>query len=58
MNLLINETAFHKLKLWAIEPSNPSKVKVFGPGIENGVKTNQATHFTVDCQGAGNGKLN
>ena len=42
--------------LWAIEPSNPSKVRVFGPGIEKGVKTNLLTHFTVDCTGAGNGK--
>lgn len=40
-----------------MEPSNPSKVKVYGPGVEKGVKTNQPTYFTVDCQGAGSGKL-
>lgn len=43
--------------MWAVEPSNPSKVKVYGPGVEKGVKTNQQTHFTVDCKGAGSGKL-
>jgi hypothetical protein len=43
--------------MWAVEPSNPSKVKVYGPGVEKGVKTNQQTYFTVDCKGAGAGKL-
>jgi filamin len=43
--------------MWAIEPSNPSKVKVYGPGVEKGVKTNQPTYFTVDCNGAGSGML-
>ena len=43
--------------MWAIEPSNPSKVKVYGPGVEKGVKTNQQTYFTVDCKGAGAGKF-
>ncbi len=43
--------------MWAIEPSNPGKVKVYGPGVESGIKTNQPTHFTVDCRGAGSGKL-
>lgn len=42
--------------MWAVEPSNPNKVKVYGPGVEKGVKTNRPTHFTVDCSGAGNGK--
>lgn len=41
--------------MWAVEPSNPSKVKVYGPGVEKGVKTNQPTFFTVDCRGAGSG---
>jgi hypothetical protein len=45
------------LKVWAIEPSNPGKVRVYGPGIEKGVKTNQKTYFTVDCAGAGVGML-
>lgn len=43
--------------MWAIEPSNPGKVKVYGPGVESGIKTNQPTHFTVDCRGAGTGKF-
>jgi hypothetical protein len=43
--------------MWAVEPSNPSKVKVYGPGVEKGVKTNQQTYFTVDCKGAGAGKF-
>lgn len=32
-------------------------MRVYGPGVEKGVKTNQPTHFTVDCTGAGNGKF-
>ena len=42
-------------QMWAGEPSKPNKVKVYGPGVEKGVKTNRPTHFTVDCTGAGNG---
>lgn len=30
-------------------------VKVFGPGVEDGLKANEPTHFTVDCSGAGDG---
>jgi hypothetical protein len=41
--------------MWAVEPSNPGKVRVYGPGVENGIKTNQPTYFTVDCKGAGSG---
>jgi filamin len=43
--------------MWAVEPSNPGKVRVYGPGVESGIKTNQPTHFTVDCTGAGSGKF-
>lgn len=33
-------------------------VKVFGPGVErSGLKANEPTHFTVDCSGAGDGKV-
>ena len=39
------------------EPSNPAKVKVYGPGVEKGVKTFTPTHFIVDCKAAGPGKL-
>ncbi|XP_049441714.1 filamin-B isoform X1 [Epinephelus fuscoguttatus] len=38
--------------------SHPSKVKVFGPGVERtGLKANEPTHFTVDCSGAGDGDV-
>ncbi|MED6241044.1 hypothetical protein ATANTOWER_018906, partial [Ataeniobius toweri] len=38
--------------------SHPSKVKVFGPGVErSGLKANEPTHFTVDCSGAGDGDV-
>ena len=45
------------MKMWAVEPSNPGKVKVYGPGVEPGCKTNQPTYFTVDCRGAGSGDV-
>lgn len=35
---------------------SPSSVKVYGPGVKPGVKTNQPTHFVVDCKEAGPGK--
>ncbi|CAF0892142.1 unnamed protein product, partial [Didymodactylos carnosus] len=44
-------------KVWPTEPSNPSKVKVYGPGVERGVKMNIPTHFTVDCKEAGPGDI-
>lgn len=38
--------------------SHPDMVKVFGPGVErSGLKANEPTHFTVDCSGAGDGKV-
>ncbi|CAF2157131.1 unnamed protein product [Rotaria magnacalcarata] len=40
-------------RVWPTEPSNPSKVRVYGPGVERGVKMNAPTHFTVDCKEAG-----
>lgn len=36
---------------------DPSKVQVFGPWIEPGVKPNIATHFNVDAREAGDGDL-
>jgi len=42
--------------VWPTEPSNPSKVRVFGPGVERGVKMNIPTYFMVDCKEAGPGK--
>ncbi|KPP72462.1 filamin-B-like, partial [Scleropages formosus] len=38
--------------------SHPSKVKVFGPGVERtGLKAGEPTHFTVDCTDAGEGDV-
>ena len=39
------------------DPTDPSKVKVFGPGVEPGVKAKQPTHFTVDSKLAGPGDV-
>uniref|UniRef100_A0A0L8H0B8 Calponin-homology (CH) domain-containing protein n=1 Tax=Octopus bimaculoides TaxID=37653 RepID=A0A0L8H0B8_OCTBM len=36
---------------------SPSSVKVYGPGVKPGVKTNQPTHFVVDCKEAGPGDV-
>ncbi|CAL8084394.1 unnamed protein product [Calicophoron daubneyi] len=38
------------------EPSQPGKVRVFGPGIESCVR-GQPTQFTVDCKQAGQGNV-
>lgn len=38
------------------EGSHPSRVKVYGPGVEKtGLKANEPTYFTVDCSEAGQG---
>ncbi|CAL1273258.1 unnamed protein product [Larinioides sclopetarius] len=37
------------------EPTDTNKVKVFGPGVEPGVKAQVPTHFNIDCRGAGTG---
>jgi filamin len=39
------------------QPTNPSKVQVFGPGVEKGVKSRKTTHFNVDAREAGPGDL-
>ncbi|XP_052780237.1 filamin-A-like isoform X2 [Mya arenaria] len=39
------------------EPVKPGNVKVFGPGVEKGVKTFVMTYFTVDCRSAGPGDV-
>nr|VZI14117.1 unnamed protein product [Spirometra erinaceieuropaei] len=38
------------------EPTNPGKVRVYGPGVES-VTRGQPTHFTVDCKQAGPGSV-
>ena len=35
-----------------------SKVKAYGPGLEDGNKTGESTYFTIDMRKAGEGKLN
>lgn len=39
------------------EDSRPDQVKVYGPGIEPGLKAEEPTYFTVDCSKAGNGDV-
>lgn len=39
------------------EPTDSNKVRVFGPGVEPGVKAQVPTHFNIDCRGAGAGKI-
>ncbi|XP_052680465.1 filamin-C-like isoform X8 [Crassostrea angulata] len=39
------------------EPSKPANVKVYGPGVEKGVKTMVKTYFIVDCTSAGPGDI-
>ncbi|XP_021363284.1 filamin-A-like isoform X15 [Mizuhopecten yessoensis] len=39
------------------EPSKPGNVKVYGPGVEKGVKTGVKTYFVVDCKTAGPGDI-
>ncbi|GIY01877.1 filamin-A [Caerostris darwini] len=39
------------------EPTDTNKVKVFGPGVEPGVKAQIPTHFNIDCRGAGTGNI-
>ena len=41
----------------AIEDYDPDQVKVFGPGVENGVNPKEETHFTVDITDAGDAPL-
>ncbi|XP_015175447.1 PREDICTED: filamin-A isoform X3 [Polistes dominula] len=38
-------------------PFNPAAVTAFGPGVENGVKSNIPTHFNIDCREAGPGNM-
>eukprot|EP00095_Tigriopus_kingsejongensis_P006988 maker-scaffold430_size173499-snap-gene-0.40 protein:Tk06988 transcript:maker-scaffold430_size173499-snap-gene-0.40-mRNA-1 annotation:"filamin-a isoform x3" len=38
-------------------PNDPSLVKVFGPGVEDGVQARKPTDFTVDCRKSGPGDL-
>lgn len=44
-------------RVFVSEPSVPGAVKVFGPGVERGVRSNTATHFNIDCREAGPGEV-
>uniref|UniRef100_T1IWF9 Sarcolemmal membrane-associated protein n=1 Tax=Strigamia maritima TaxID=126957 RepID=T1IWF9_STRMM len=44
-------------RVFVTEPTNPSKVKVFGPGVEKGIKSETPTHFNIDCREAGPGDV-
>lgn len=48
----------HLFEVYVSEVSNPSKVRVYGPGVEKGVKTFSPTYFVVDCKEAGPGHYN
>ncbi|XP_045034750.1 filamin-A isoform X2 [Daphnia magna] len=45
-------------RVYVSAPTDSSKVQVFGPGVEKGVKSNTPTHFNVDARDAGPGDLN
>ena len=38
-------------------PNNPSKVEVYGPGVEPGVRAGVPVDFTVDCKTSGPGDI-
>lgn len=42
-------------RVFVSEPTDPGAVKVFGPGVERGVRSNTPTHFNIDCREAGPG---
>ncbi|XP_046683134.1 filamin-A isoform X3 [Homalodisca vitripennis] len=44
-------------RVFVSQPLNPSRVEIFGPGVEEGVKSKTPTHFNVDCRDAGQGDL-
>ncbi len=38
-------------------PNDPSKVRLYGPGLEDGVREGRPTEFTVDCSESGPGDI-
>jgi hypothetical protein len=44
-------------RVYVSAPTDSSKVQVFGPGVEKGVKSNTPTHFNVDARDAGPGQM-
>lgn len=45
-------------RVYVSAPTDASKVQVFGPGVEKGVKSNTPTHFNIDAREAGPGIYN
>lgn len=39
------------------EPVDVSKLRIFGPGVEGPVKSQEPTHFTIDAKQAGPGAV-
>ena len=56
MNLTFGEAPIPNTPL-KLSVFDPSKVKATGPGLEDGNKSGEGTHFTVDMRAAGEGKL-
>ena len=48
---------FSNLKVNVQEDSRSDQVKVYGPGVEPGLKADEPTYFTVDCSKAGAGDV-
>jgi filamin len=44
-------------RVYVSQPTNPSKVLVFGPGVEKSVKSKEPTYFNIDAKEAGPGEL-
>ncbi|KAL7677096.1 hypothetical protein ACOME3_003343 [Neoechinorhynchus agilis] len=44
-------------KVQVRESCDPQRVKVYGPGLEDGVQVNKETFFVVDCRDAGPGDV-
>ena len=44
---------FFVIRVNVDDPTDPAKVKVYGPGVEPGVKATKPVWFTVDCTKAG-----
>ncbi len=56
MNVTFGETTVPETPL-RLSVFDPKEVKVYGPGLENGNKSDEKTDFTVDMRTAGEGQL-
>ena len=57
MNVTFGEAAIPNTPV-RLNLFDASKVKAYGPGLEDGNKSGEQTHFTVDTRQAGEGELN